>query len=107
MAQTALKGNPVNLAGDLPAVGTTAPDFKLVAGDLCDVSLANYAGKKKLLNIVPSLDTAGLRHLDQEVQRGDGRQGRRRGPGDLRRPALRLRAASAARKGSATSSPSP
>ena len=57
MAQTALKGNPVNLAGELPAVGSTAPDFKLVAGDLSDVTLAKYAGKKKLLNIVPSLDT--------------------------------------------------
>ena len=57
MAQTALKGTPVNLAGELPAVGSTAPDFKLVAGDLSDVTLADYAGKKKLLNIVPSLDT--------------------------------------------------
>lgn len=57
MAQTALEGNPVNLSGDLPAVGSTAPDFRLTAGDLSDVTLANYAGKKKLLNIVPSLDT--------------------------------------------------
>ena len=57
MAQTALEGNPVNLTGDLPAVGSTAPDFKLTASDLSDVTLANYAGKKKLLNIVPSLDT--------------------------------------------------
>ena len=58
MAQTALQGNPVNLAGELPAVGSTAPDFKLVAGDLSDKTLADYAGKKKLLNIVPSLDTS-------------------------------------------------
>jgi len=57
MAQTALKGTPVNLAGNLPTVGSTAPDFKLVTGDLSDVGLAHYAGKKKLLNIVPSLDT--------------------------------------------------
>jgi thiol peroxidase len=57
MAQTALEGNPVTLSGDLPAVGSTAPDFQLVAGDLSDVTLATYAGKKKLLNIVPSLDT--------------------------------------------------
>lgn len=57
MAQTALKGTPVKLAGELPAVGAAAPDFKLVAGDLSDVTLATYAGKKKLLNIVPSLDT--------------------------------------------------
>ncbi len=57
MAQTALEGNPVKLAGELPAVGSTAPDFSLVAGDLSDATLATYAGKKKLLNIVPSLDT--------------------------------------------------
>ena len=57
MAQTALQGNPVQLSGDLPAVGSTAPDFSLTAGDLSDVNLATYAGKKKLLNIVPSLDT--------------------------------------------------
>ena len=57
MAQTALQGNPVQLSGDLPAVGSTAPDFSLTAGDLSDVSLTTYAGKKKLLNIVPSLDT--------------------------------------------------
>jgi len=57
MAQTALQGNPVNLSGDLPPVGSTAPDFSLTSGDLSDVSLANYAGKKKLLSIVPSLDT--------------------------------------------------
>jgi len=57
MAQTALKGTPVKLAGNLPAVGSTAPDFKLVASDLSDKTLADYSGKKKLLNIVPSLDT--------------------------------------------------
>ena len=57
MAQTALKGSPVNLAGELPAVGSSAPSFKLVAGDLSDKTLADFAGKKKLLNIVPSLDT--------------------------------------------------
>jgi thiol peroxidase len=57
MAQTALQGNPVKLAGELPAVGSTAPDFTLVDKDLGDKSLADFAGKKKLLNIVPSLDT--------------------------------------------------
>lgn len=58
MAQTALKGNPVNLAGNLPATGNPAPAFKLVAGDLSDKTLADFAGKKVLMNIVPSLDTA-------------------------------------------------
>ncbi|WP_373510042.1 thiol peroxidase [Thiocapsa sp.] len=57
MAQTALQGNAVKLAGELPAVGSTAPDFTLVDKDLGDKSLADFAGKKKLLNIVPSLDT--------------------------------------------------
>ena len=57
MAKTALKGNPVNTNGDLPAVGSTAPALRLVAGDLSDKTLDDYAGKKKLLNIVPSLDT--------------------------------------------------
>lgn len=57
MATTALQGNPVTLSGDLPTVGGQAPDFKLVDKDLADKSLADFAGKKKLLNIVPSLDT--------------------------------------------------
>ena len=57
MAKTALQGNPVSLSGDLPAVGSPAPAFTLVAKDLSDKSLADFAGKKKLLNIVPSLDT--------------------------------------------------
>jgi thiol peroxidase len=57
MGHTALQGNPVKLAGDLPSVGSTAPDFQLVDKDLADKSLGDFAGKKKLLNIVPSLDT--------------------------------------------------
>ncbi|HEY8555549.1 MAG TPA: thiol peroxidase [Burkholderiales bacterium] len=57
MAQITLRGNPITTCGELPAVGSKAPDFKLVDADLKDVSLANFAGKKKLLNIVPSLDT--------------------------------------------------
>jgi len=57
MAKVTLKGNPVSTNGELPAVGAQAPDFILVNGDLGDVTLATYKGKKKLLNIVPSLDT--------------------------------------------------
>ncbi len=57
MAQVTLKGNPIHTNGELPAVGAKAPDFKLTGGDLKDVSLADYKGKKKILNIVPSLDT--------------------------------------------------
>jgi thiol peroxidase len=57
MAQVTLKGNPIQTNGELPAIGAKAPDFKLVGGDLKDVSLADYQGKRKILNIVPSLDT--------------------------------------------------
>jgi thiol peroxidase len=57
MADITLKGNACHTNGDLPAVGSTAPDFTLTAEDLSDVNLGTYAGKKKLLNIVPSLDT--------------------------------------------------
>ncbi len=58
MATVTLKGNPIHTIGDLPPVGATAPDFKLVDGDLQDVSLATFRGKRKVLNIVPSLDTS-------------------------------------------------
>ena len=57
MAVVTLRGTEFHTNGDLPAVGSQAPELRLVAGDLSDVTLANYAGKKKLLNIVPSLDT--------------------------------------------------
>ena len=57
MAQVSLQGNPCNTNGDLPAVGSDAPAFTLSNGDLQDVTLADFAGRKKLLNIVPSLDT--------------------------------------------------
>jgi len=58
MATVTLKGNPIHTIGDLPSVGAKGPDFKLVDGDLKDVSLATFQGKKKVLNIVPSLDTS-------------------------------------------------
>jgi len=57
MAQVTLKGNPITTNGELPSVGSQAPDFTLVAGDLSDKTLADFAGKKKLISIVPSLDT--------------------------------------------------
>lgn len=57
MAEITLQGNPINTNGELPAVGSNAPDFNLVAADLADVTLVKFSGKKKLLNIVPSLDT--------------------------------------------------
>jgi thiol peroxidase len=57
MAQVTLGGNPIHTNGDLPAVGAKAPEFKLTTADLKDVTLAEYKGKRKVLNIVPSLDT--------------------------------------------------
>jgi thiol peroxidase len=57
MTTVTLGGNPIEVAGTFPKVGDTAPDFKLVNKDLSDVSLSSFAGKKKILNIVPSLDT--------------------------------------------------
>lgn len=57
MSQVAFQGNPVKVDGTFPAVGSKAPAFKLVNGELADKSLADFAGKRKILNIFPSIDT--------------------------------------------------
>lgn len=57
MAQIALKGNAIHTSGNLPAKGSAAPDFKLVKSDLSEASLKDFTGKKKILNIFPSIDT--------------------------------------------------
>ncbi|MFM0338407.1 thiol peroxidase [Paraburkholderia fungorum] len=57
MSQVTLGGNPIEVAGAFPSVGQKAPAFSLVGKDLKPVSLADFAGKRKVLNIVPSLDT--------------------------------------------------
>jgi len=57
MAVIKFQAKELNTSGDLPKVGTKAPDFSLVNGRLQDVSLIDYAGKRKILSIVPSLDT--------------------------------------------------
>ncbi|OHX12718.1 thiol peroxidase [Chromobacterium sphagni] len=57
MATVTLRGNPVEVAGALPAKGTAAPALQLTNGDLAEVTLADYAGKRKILNIFPSVDT--------------------------------------------------
>jgi len=57
MATITLQGNQTNTNGELPKIGDNAPDFVLVNSDMEDVSLITYQGKKKLLSIVPSLDT--------------------------------------------------
>ncbi len=57
MAQVTLRGNPVQVEGELPQVGAQAEDFTLTASDLSDATLATFAGKRKILNIFPSVDT--------------------------------------------------
>ncbi len=58
MATITLKGNEISTVGNLPAVGSTAPDFSLTKTDLSLTTLADFKGKKIVLNIFPSLDTA-------------------------------------------------
>lgn len=57
MANITLHGNAFTTVGELPAVGKAAPDFKLVNAKLEDVTLGSFAGKRKVLNIFPSIDT--------------------------------------------------
>lgn len=57
MAEIKLKGNVIHTAGNLPAVGSKAPDFTVAKSDLSNVSLKDFAGKKVVLNIFPSIDT--------------------------------------------------
>jgi thiol peroxidase len=57
MATITFKGSPLRTVGTLPAIGSPAPDFKLTGADLKDVSLSDFAGSRKIISIVPSLDT--------------------------------------------------
>ena len=57
MASITLGGNPIQTSGELPKVGTKAPDFALVKNDLSTVTLADFAGSRLVLNIFPSIDT--------------------------------------------------
>ncbi|MFS2225719.1 thiol peroxidase [Pantoea sp. B65] len=70
MSQTVnFQGNPVSVAGQIPVPGQAAKPFSLVAKNLADVSLSDYAGKRKVLNIFPSIDTgvcaASVRKFNQ------------------------------------------
>ena len=68
---TTLGGTPVKLYGDFPQVGKPAPSFSLVNKDLQDITLGSYGSKRKVLNIVPSLDTptcqASARRFNKEA----------------------------------------
>ncbi|MBP1676959.1 MAG: thiol peroxidase (atypical 2-Cys peroxiredoxin) [Bacteroidetes bacterium] len=57
MATVTFKGTEVKTNGSLPAVGTQAPDFKLVGAGLNEISLSDFKGKRVILNIFPSIDT--------------------------------------------------
>ncbi len=71
MKTVTLGGSPIEVAGNFPQPGDNAPPFALTAADLKDVSLADYRGKRKVLNIVPSLDTptcaTSTRKFNQEA----------------------------------------
>jgi thiol peroxidase len=71
MATVTLKGNPIHTNAELPTIGSQAPSFRLVTNDLGEVGLDEYAGTRKVLNIVPSLDTAvcatSARHFNEEA----------------------------------------
>lgn len=71
MSKITFKGTAVNTSGQLPAVGSAAPDFVLVKNDLSEVSLKELKGKKVILNIFPSLDTstcaASVRRFNKEA----------------------------------------
>lgn len=69
MAETSFSGNPAHTVGDLPAVGAPAPAFTTVNADLVDVSLADFAGKRVILNIFPSIDTGVCATSEREFNK--------------------------------------
>ncbi|MEO8998799.1 MAG: thiol peroxidase [Rhodanobacter sp.] len=75
MSTVTLKGHPVSVNGQFPAVGMSAPAFRLVGGDLSDVALTNFSGKRKVLNIFPSVDTPtcakSVRHFNASASQLD------------------------------------
>ncbi len=73
MAQISLQGNPINTIGTLPEIGGKGPDFKLTKTDLSDVTLNDFAGKRLVLNIFPSIDTGvcatAVRRFNAEAEK--------------------------------------
>ena len=71
MAKITLKGNEINTVGNLPEVGSTLKDFVLVSQELSEKKLSDFDGKRKVLNIFPSIDTgicaASARHFNVDV----------------------------------------
>jgi thiol peroxidase len=75
MSHVTLRGKSVQVDGTFPVVGSPAPAFSLVGKDLADVTLANFAGKRKVLNIFPSVDTptcaTSVRHFNESAAKLD------------------------------------
>ncbi|TWI66893.1 thiol peroxidase (atypical 2-Cys peroxiredoxin) [Desulfobotulus alkaliphilus] len=71
MATVTLQGSPFQTSGNLPATGSKAPDFTLTSADLGETGLENFSGKKRVLNIFPSIDTgvcaASVRRFNAEA----------------------------------------
>ncbi|MDQ7090626.1 MAG: thiol peroxidase [Methylococcales bacterium] len=75
MATITFHGKPIHTCGDLPSVGSKAPNFELVSTQLKNLSLKNFQGQRKVLVIVPSLDTPtcaiSTRHFNEKAARLD------------------------------------
>lgn len=75
MAKVSLLGNAMNTIGTLPAKGSIAPDFEATKGDLSTLKLSDLRGKRVVLNIFPSLDTAtcaaSVRHFNADASKMD------------------------------------
>lgn len=73
MAQILFKGKPIHTSGNLPAISSQIPDFRLVDRDLTDRSLSSFKNKKKLIATVPSLDTGVCstmtKHLNEAAKK--------------------------------------
>lgn len=71
MSNVTLAGNPIKVGGTFPAKGSQAPDFTLTTGELGQATLASHAGKRRILNIFPSVDTgvcaASVRRFNQDA----------------------------------------
>ncbi|MFL9835263.1 thiol peroxidase [Chryseobacterium terrae] len=71
MSTITFKGNPINTIGSLPEIGKEAQEFTMVSGDLSEKNLADYTGKRVVLNIFPSIDTgicaASARKFNEEA----------------------------------------
>ena len=76
MAEINFKGNPVHSVGELPQVGSQAPAFEVTGTDLSPVTLADFSGKKLVLNVFPSVDTGvcamSVRQFNEKAAGLDG-----------------------------------